>query len=70
MRVLHIAHYAAPYKGNFIASLAELERQLRQRDDEMVYIFPEKCRDMEWVSDFLTTRGGVLCQRARGTLAL
>lgn len=39
--VLHIAHYAATYRGNFIASLEELEKRVIHENGKMIYMFPE-----------------------------
>ena len=40
-RLLLIAQYAAPYEGNFIASLKTLEVMLKEKFDcEVAYVFP------------------------------
>lgn len=57
--IIHIANYAAPYKGNFIASLETLERQLKENgNNRMVYIFPEECKKQQWIKDFELKRKG------------
>lgn len=51
--VLHIAHYAAPYKGNFIASLEALEEKLKENgNNSMVYVFPKTCEERDWMNEF------------------
>lgn len=56
--IIHIANYAAPYKGNFIASLEILEEKLRQNNNRMIYIFPESCRNTPWIEKFAECRVG------------
>lgn len=48
MNVLQIANYSAPYAGNFILSLADLESKLV--DGSMVFLFPLKTKEREYVS--------------------
>lgn len=50
--IVHIAQYAAPYKGNFIKSLKFLENALAQLECKMAYVFPEKARLQSWWNDF------------------
>lgn len=50
MKVLHICAYAAPYAGNFIKSLLFLEKELKKKNCETIFCFPEKCKDLEWCS--------------------
>ncbi len=57
--ILHIAHYAAPYKGNFIASLENLEQTLYNNGHNlMYYIFPENVSKYEWFSEFVSKNKG------------
>ena len=55
--VLHISNYAAPYKGNFIASLEALEERLKENgNNRMVYVFPEQCKNVNWIEEFTQKR--------------
>ncbi len=57
--IIHIANYAAPYKGNFISSLELLEEKLNENGyNRMIYIFPESCRYTSWIDDFSHIPGG------------
>lgn len=46
--VLFLCSYAAPYGGNFIASLLALEEGLAARGVRAVYAFPEAARARDW----------------------
>lgn len=46
--VLHFADYGSPYKGNFIASLEVLEKELLKQNHTMFYLFPERTSKREW----------------------
>ncbi len=48
MTVLQVCAYAAPYEGNFIASLKKLGEALERRGHKMIYAFPENAREKEW----------------------
>lgn len=48
MTVLQVCAYAAIYEGNFIKSLKELGKALSEKDINMIYAFPESCREIEW----------------------
>lgn len=50
--IVHIANFAAPYKGNFIKSLEILEDRLNH-GGRTVYIFPKTCLNVKWINDFL-----------------
>lgn len=53
-RVLFIAQYAAPYQGNFLASLVALEFLLKtQYHCEIAYVFPSSARKQKWMNSFL-----------------
>lgn len=55
--VIHIASYAIPYKENFISSFELLEEKLKENGhNRMIYIFPETCRKIEWIVDFVCKR--------------
>lgn len=53
-RLLFVAQYAAPYEGNFIASLKILEVMLRKNYScEVAYVFPESARSQAWMRKFM-----------------
>lgn len=54
--IAHIAQYSAPYMGNFINSLIALETQLYAANVKTVYVFPESCRNTQWISLFMCKR--------------
>lgn len=43
-RVLIVTDYAAPYEGNFIESLKELEKKMYEQGNELIYLFPQKAK--------------------------
>jgi glycosyltransferase involved in cell wall biosynthesis len=51
MNVLHIMDYAAPYRGNFIPSIQNLEGKLNFAGDRLIYIFPETAKRIDWVEE-------------------
>jgi glycosyltransferase involved in cell wall biosynthesis len=53
LNVLHIMDYAAPYKGNFIRSIKYLEQQLEKEGGRVIYLFPDKARNLEWITDLI-----------------
>lgn len=50
--VLHIANYAAAYRGNFIESLENLSQELQKRNVRSYYIFPNTA-NCPWVSELI-----------------
>lgn len=57
--IMHIAHYAAPYKGNFIASLEALENKLcSDGNNRVIYVFPHVCKTTDWIKEFMEIRWG------------
>ena len=53
-RLLLIAQYAAPYEGNFIASLKTLEVMLKEKFDcEVAYVFPKAVYSLPWMQQFM-----------------
>lgn len=53
---IHISNYAAPYKGNFISSLEKLEERLENSgNNKMIYIFPDQCKNTNWIEKFVNT---------------
>lgn len=52
MNILIAADYATPASGNFVASCLELGKALKQRNDSLIFIFPEAWNtlsDNSWV---------------------
>lgn len=53
-RLLCIAQYAAPYAGNFIASLEALEAILcKEYKCEVAYVFPRLASSQAWIHKFM-----------------
>ena len=53
-RLLCIAQYAAPYEGNFIASLEALEAILcKEYKCEVAYVFPRLASSQAWIHKFM-----------------
>lgn len=52
-RVLFLSNYAAPYEGNFIASLVALESLLvKKYNSSVAYVFPESVKLQPWFRIF------------------
>lgn len=49
------AQYAAPYKGNFINSLATLEAKLNAEGSKVIYVLPSTAQFQLWFADFAAT---------------
>lgn len=49
--VVFVAQYAAAYEGNFLKSLYALESKLKMSGCNVVYILPEKAKEMPWFSN-------------------
>jgi glycosyltransferase involved in cell wall biosynthesis len=43
--------YAAPYEGNFIPSIENLEEHLTKSGSRLIYMFPSIAANLEWVAD-------------------
>ncbi|MBN8210238.1 glycosyltransferase family 4 protein [Bacillus sp. NTK071] len=43
--------YGAPYRGNFINSIAKLEEQIVFNNNEMIYLFPPRTKSRGWTHD-------------------
>lgn len=41
--------YAAPYPGNFIPSIKNLEKHLNQNGSRLIYLLPKSAQKIEWV---------------------
>lgn len=50
--IIHIAHYSAPYEGNFIKSLKFLEAELLKYNNKTIYIFPNEAKKQLWFDEF------------------
>lgn len=48
MTILQVCAYAAPYEGNFIASLKALEEKALEKGHKTIYAFPETAKDKDW----------------------
>lgn len=55
MEVLQICAFGAPNPGNFIASLIELERELKSKGFDTIYAFAETAKDKEWCKELART---------------
>lgn len=53
--ILQVCAFGAPNPGNFIASLIQLQRIMKEKRYETVYAFPEKARDKEWCRNLAKT---------------
>ena len=48
MKILQVCAYAAPYEGNFIATLKHLDAKLKAAGHQIIYAFPENARSLPW----------------------
>jgi glycosyltransferase involved in cell wall biosynthesis len=55
--ILHIMDYAAPYRGNFIRSIQFLEKEVESDGGHLIYLFPIKAKNLDWV-ELLIKEGG------------
>ena len=51
--ILHFASYYAPYRGNFISSLARLAAFFACDGIETVYVFPAEAKELAWAQEML-----------------
>ncbi len=56
MNILLVADYAAPYEGNFINSIKQLEEKVNKNGGSVIYFFPEKAQNIDWMIQFKKTR--------------
>ena len=49
--IIIIPDYAAPYEGNFIASIKELEKVVRKYNHNIKFLFSERARNIEWIKN-------------------
>lgn len=47
--IVIITDYAAPYEGNFIASMKALEIVARKKEDSLKFLFPQRAKSIDWV---------------------
>ncbi len=47
-----LGSYAAPYPGNFIPSILALSKEMKKRNDSVVFVFPEEAKERAWISLF------------------
>ena len=52
MNVLQICAYAAPYAGNFITSLIQLDNELEKHGHHTVYAFCDRSQSRQWCKEF------------------
>ena len=55
MKILQVCAFAAPYPGNFISSILELNKRVRKLNGEVIYAFPEEARNLSWCKDLERT---------------
>ncbi len=48
MTILQVCAYAAPYEGNFMASLKALEKRAKEKGHKTIYAFPETAKEKDW----------------------
>jgi glycosyltransferase involved in cell wall biosynthesis len=51
--VLQVMDYAAPYEGNFIPSIKNLEEHLKGIGVRLIYMFPTSAEKIEWVKQLI-----------------
>lgn len=56
IKILFLCDYQAPYGGNFLASLVQLDQALKDRDVTALYVFPTGASQRPWYRPW--TQGG------------
>ena len=51
--VLQNLNYAAPYEGNLMNSIFDLETKLKESGVNTVYLFPDSARNIDWVCEMM-----------------
>ncbi len=51
--ILNFADYSAPYEGNFIKSLINLEEKLIKKNINLVYLFPKPTKEQAWAQGLI-----------------
>lgn len=54
--VIQNLNYAAPYKGNLMSSIFDLENKLKKRGVITIYIFPDTARNIDWICEMIKER--------------
>lgn len=52
IRCATVASYMGPYAANYIHSALFLDQKLRSKGGEMIHVFPEEVKNMEWLKLF------------------
>ena len=47
--ILIVTDYAAPYEGNFIESIKELNKKVLEKKEKIIYLFPSRTKEIKWV---------------------
>lgn len=47
--ILQVTDYLAPYEGNFICSIKNLEEHLNSEGYNMFYLFPKEAKNLNWI---------------------
>ena len=48
MKVVQISNYFAEFRGSFISQIELLGKKILEYGGEIIYIFPNKAKDIEW----------------------
>ena len=51
MKVVQISNYFAEFKGSFISQLELLGNRILENGGEIIYIFPNRAKDIEWCKE-------------------
>ena len=54
--ILFLCDYQAPYGGNFIACMLELDASLKEHGVQTFYVFPKGARDRFWMKNMQEMR--------------
>lgn len=57
--IVVVSSYYGPYAGNFIASLERFDIEMKKRKYRIIYIFHEKAKEFEWLSEFKISKDAV-----------
>lgn len=48
MKVIHVSHYYAEFKGSFINQIETLADKILENGDNIVFLFPNEAKDLKW----------------------
>lgn len=48
MKVIHVSHYYAEFKGSFINQIETLADKVLENGDNIVFLFPNEAKDLKW----------------------